>query len=161
MAYAELIDDLSAGATVVTANDRLARALKQAVADHNIAKGIKVWETPKALTLPALLDQQLDNLCASGDPSARRCLESHEAEALWEKIIEGSPHGGARGTALLQVRALAKLAHEARGIALRHHLRDYKVAAEALDQREFKRWHEVYAKRLEELHATDSASCRL
>lgn len=150
----QIVDELNAGATVVTANDRLARALKAAVADHNIAKGLKVWETPKALTLPALLDQQLDNLCASGDPAARRCLESHEAEALWERIIESS----ARGTALLQVRALAKLAHEARGIALRHRLGDYKVSPEALDQREFKRWHEVYAKRLEELHAVDSAS---
>ena len=150
----QIVDELIAGATVVTANDRLARTLKQAVADHNIAKGLKVWETPKALTLPALLDQQLDNLCASGDPAARRCLESHEAEALWERIIESS----ARGTALLQVRALAELAHEARGIALRHQLGDYKVAPEALDQREFKRWHEVYAKRLEELHATDSAA---
>jgi ATP-dependent helicase/nuclease subunit B len=158
MSYAELIAELTAGATVVTANDRLSRALQQAVADHNLAQGLKVWATPKALTLGALLDQQLEALCASGDPAARRCLERHEAEALWERIIDTS----ARGTALLQLRALAKLAFEARGIALRHRLGDYTTGESgqsgAIDAREFKRWHEVYRKRLEELHATDAAA---
>ena len=158
MDQGQLVEALDAGATVITANGRLARALKQAVAAHNLAQRLEVWETPKALTLPALLDQQLDDLCASGDPAARRCLESHEAEALWERVIDSSP----RGTVLLQVRALAKLAVEARGIVLRHQLRAYQVApgsdGGALDQREFKRWHEVYGKRLEELHATDSAA---
>jgi probable DNA repair protein len=155
---AQLIAELVAGATVVTANDRLARALKQAVAGHWRAQGTTVWETPRALTLGALLDQHHEALCAAGDPAAVRVLSSHEAEALWERVIESAP----RGSALLQVRALAKLADEARGIVLRHRLQGYAVAegatGGALDHREFKRWHEVYAKRLEELSATDQAA---
>jgi len=160
--WPQLIDELNAGATVVTANDRLARALAQAVAEHNVARGLTVWETPKALTLAALLDQQSEALAASGDPSARRCIEPHEADALWERIIEDSIARVLREQRLLQLRALARSANEARGIVLRHRFAPgplaYPVGENALDAREFRRWHEVYAKRLDELNATDAAA---
>lgn len=166
MERSELIAELIAGATVVTANDRLARALHQAVADHWIAQGKTVWETPKALTLSALLDQHHEALCASGDAAAVRVLESHEAEALWEKVIEGSIARVLRNEPLLQVRALAKLANDARGIVLRHRLGFGTAATPSrtpsgelgLDAREFALWHEVYTKRLAELHGTDAAA---
>lgn len=109
----KLVAALERGACIITANERLARGLRLAAADYHQCQGRAVWTRPAILTWPAWQQQCLDQLLEqslSGDAEPPPAiLRSHQAEAVWESIIERS----AAGQGLLQTGATAVSAAEA------------------------------------------------
>lgn len=109
----EIISALQRGAQIITANERLARDLRLAVADKHQHQGTTVWVRPPILSWPAWQQQCLDELLERAllgeieTPPAD--LKSHQVEAVWESIIERS----AAGRGLLQTGATALAAVEA------------------------------------------------
>jgi ATP-dependent helicase/nuclease subunit B len=108
-----LLAALDGGAAIVTANDRLARALRLIVADARQQSGIAVWTRPPIFSWSAWLQQCLDELldrALAGDIEPPPVvLSPYQVEAVWESIIGQSDAG--RG--LLQLTSTAVTAAEA------------------------------------------------
>lgn len=98
-----------AGATVLTANQRLSRTLRALYDDARAACGDRVWPALDALPLSAWLRSRWMEAVACGAIEPCLLLASHQAEAVWRRIIQDSPEGGQ----LLDLRAAARLAFEA------------------------------------------------
>lgn len=103
---ADLFAALSRGATVVTANARLARALRQAFGLRQMAEGRSAWETPSLSPWPALVESLRRQHAAPGTPPLLTPLQE---QTLWESIVEASPDSAG----LLQPHAAARLAAQA------------------------------------------------
>jgi probable DNA repair protein len=106
--FAGTLDALSSGATVVTANNRLARHLAGRYADARLALGQSVWETPDVLPLGAWLNRCHKQLSEAGH-SDRRLLTPHQNLLAWERQVREST----AGADLLRPDAAAALAAEA------------------------------------------------
>jgi ATP-dependent helicase/nuclease subunit B len=102
-----------AGATIVTANRRLARRLQRLWAERARRAGETVWDTPDILPWGAWLQRCWETLLlqAVGTDAAMPAmlLGDAQAQALWEQIIADS----AAGRGLLRVAATAREAREA------------------------------------------------
>jgi ATP-dependent helicase/nuclease subunit B len=110
---AALLTALDRGAIIITVNDRLARALRLTVAEQRQRSGMQVWAQPAILSWTAWLQKCLDDVMeqalSGGSEPPPVFLNTHQAEAVWESIIERS--GAGRG--LLQIGAAARAAAEA------------------------------------------------
>ncbi|MGH8337381.1 MAG: PD-(D/E)XK nuclease family protein, partial [Gammaproteobacteria bacterium] len=108
----EILAALEAGASVVTASDRLARAVRLAHADAARARGARVWERPEVLSWRGFLislftrheDAQLTK--AADTP---RLLGASQTGALWETVVRAADDTGT----LLQPTATAAAAQDA------------------------------------------------
>lgn len=131
---------------VVTANERLARALALDHARRMREAGRKVWERPPIFSWRRWLDRLFNNWQAesSGQGGSVRLLGAAQAEVLWESVIRESP----AGSDLLQLAATAAAASEAWRL-----LHTWRVPLEELrrdeheDVRAFASWAAAYAKR--------------
>ena len=101
----DLFAALQRGATLATANARLARSLRQEFNAAQLAAGAVAWPTPSILPWPAII-QELWARQAGGEAPV---LASVQEQALWESIVEASPESGS----LIQPQAAARLAGEA------------------------------------------------
>ena len=99
---------LARGATLVTANNRLARHLGGHYADLRTRGGQTAWETPDILPYGAWLERSF-RLATEDDPAAPGMIGPQQARVLWEAEVNASPAG--RG--LLRPEAAARLAMEA------------------------------------------------
>ena len=86
--YVSLFDSLAAGATVVTANNRLARTLVHAYDQRQIAAGLGAWASPNILSWSAW-QQKLFALSRlrGGSASGYRLLDDQQAILLWQQQI--------------------------------------------------------------------------
>lgn len=101
-----LCQALARGATVVTANQRLARYLRSAYDDEQQRAGRRVW--PSAQVLP--WGAWLSRLWTEHTPQAGQVvLSAAQEQVIWERCIRTSAHG----EGLLNVEAAARLAREA------------------------------------------------
>ena len=101
----DLFRALELGATLATANARLARSVRQEFNARQLAAGLAAWPTPSILPWQAFI-QQLWSRHAGGEPPV---LTPIQEQALWESIVEASPESAS----LIQPQAAARLAADA------------------------------------------------
>lgn len=148
-----LMEALAQGATVVTASERLARAVQLAFADAQTQAGLRVWETPRVLAWPAFLSEQFaiyqDTKFGSGVAGAARLpqlMSNTQAEALWEQTVRASE----AADGLLQPAAAAQAAHNAWSLAQAYRVGLQEVAASGvLDAQQFAAWANAFQTRCE------------
>lgn len=104
---AELRAALLGGATLVTANARLARSLEQQFDAAQLADGRAAWPSPSILTWSAFVASLAAS--APGSMADPPVLTAAQEQAIWESIIDAS----AQAPSLLQPHAAARLAGEA------------------------------------------------
>jgi len=154
--HADLFPRLSepgSDVVVVTPNRRLARSLGHAFDAWQVARGLRVWETPRILPLPAFTASLYD--LAQHDPAlagVRAPLAPAQEQVLWESVIE------AGGPALAAPGAAAQLAADAWSLAHQWRIAE-RLGHFALtqDTRVFAAWAADYARRVESIGATDQA----
>ncbi|MGH8279223.1 MAG: PD-(D/E)XK nuclease family protein [Gammaproteobacteria bacterium] len=102
---------LASGATVVTASERLARALQWAYAETEQSAGHQAWQRPEVLPWQPFLLQLWTRLGTGGatNADARHVLSTVQVAAVWEEVVQGSGWAGG----LLQPRAAAAAAQDA------------------------------------------------
>ncbi len=103
-------DALTRGATVVTANNRLARYLHR---DFNLARaagGLTAWATPDILPWNAWLDRLWrESLLAGGVAGSNALLNEQQSRFTWERVIREQT----RGDPFLSRQSVARLAQRA------------------------------------------------
>ncbi|HET7674493.1 MAG TPA: PD-(D/E)XK nuclease family protein, partial [Gammaproteobacteria bacterium] len=113
MSLKHLAEALTEGATVVTVNDRLARRLRELVAEKHRGAGDTAWETPPVLPFGAWLNRLYAarrDAFFTGAPTCKvQLLTPAQSEAVWARLIRDSAAGGD----LLQPWAAAETAAEA------------------------------------------------
>ncbi|HKV98073.1 MAG TPA: PD-(D/E)XK nuclease family protein [Gammaproteobacteria bacterium] len=138
---------LAGGATVVTAGERLTRAVQWAYAEARQAAGRWAWERPNVLSWPAFLAQlgsahEGEGMQGAGAPP--RLLSAIQAETLWTSVVRAS--GAASG--LLQPRAAAQAAQEAWALCHAYRLDPAGFAKSgSADAEQFSAWARVYLER--------------
>jgi probable DNA repair protein len=106
--FAELIERLARGATVVTPNLRLSAAVRRAFDWRARERGQLTWAAADVLPWNAWLERGFRDACLRGQ--GKRLLMSHwQARALWRRVIAEAPEA----LGLLQVDTTADLALEA------------------------------------------------
>ncbi len=138
---ADLFEALAGGATLLTANQRLARTQRALYNARRQAHGHAAWPSPDILPLSAWLQRCWETL--AGDPLAvpaarsAMLLNPSQERAAWEAIVQASPER----EELLQVGATAQSALEAWTLAREWRLPlDAADAAVNDDARVFLRW---------------------
>jgi ATP-dependent helicase/nuclease subunit B len=85
---AEIIAALNSGATVVTANKRLAAVSRQVFEKDNIDKGLEVWPTAKILPWTVWLQNTWEEAVISGVlPAPKLLLTQQQEQYIWKDII--------------------------------------------------------------------------
>jgi probable DNA repair protein len=114
--YAELIERLAAGATVVTPTRRLAAAVRRACDAAQRDRGNAAWASADVLPWAAWLQRAWQAAqFASGEPLPL-LLSAEQELALWEAVIADSPQAGG----LIHPAAAAQTASEAWHLMCRH-----------------------------------------
>jgi len=135
-----------AGETVVTVNNRLARALAAAHASAMLESGARGWEAPRVLPFEAFVAAEWNAAREVRLPPPPRLLGAAQVRALWQDCLQ------APGVAeLLSPAAAAAAAAAARELLLRH--RAELGAAECRghpDAHAFLAWHARFRERLRE-----------
>jgi probable DNA repair protein len=136
------------GATVVTPNRRLARALKREFDEAQVDAGRAVWPSADVLPWDAFVLRSLQEAGCDG-----QVLTPLQDLALWRELIAQSALGQ-----LLLSDAAARLAQQAwhvlHAYQLAHRLRELGATE---DQRVFRDWAGAYAQRLRALDAVAPA----
>ena len=83
--YPWLREALASGAEVVTANRRLARALRQAFDEQQLARGLRSWHTPRIIPWSAWPGSLLERCDASGSVPCR--IHPLAAALVWERLL--------------------------------------------------------------------------
>jgi ATP-dependent helicase/nuclease subunit B len=83
--YPWLREALASGAEVVTANKRLARALRQAFDEQQLARGLRTWHTPRIIPWSAWPGSLLERCDASGSVPLR--IHPLAAALVWERLL--------------------------------------------------------------------------
>lgn len=145
---------LQAGATLVTANQRLARHLAAEYGAAQRALGAVVWETPDILPWTQWLErfwQDSFGLLASDNPQP--LLSNFQELTLWENVIRE-----AEREPLLQIPAAARAARDAWQL-----LHAYRIPLSQAgesgneDATAFAGWARAYRRRCDAAHYLDSA----
>lgn len=99
---------LAGGATLVSANNRLARHLSAKYAESRAIEGVTAWETPDILPLGAWLNRSFERLREDNQVTGL-LLDPHQQRLIWERQVQHSPVADG----LLRPDAAAGLAAEA------------------------------------------------
>ena len=83
--YDWLPEALQGRGTVITANRRLARALRQEFAAQQLASGVAAWETPGIYAWPDWLQRMLQD--ASGQEQLPTRINHHHSTLLWDRCL--------------------------------------------------------------------------
>ncbi|MCA1804194.1 MAG: hypothetical protein LC646_02290, partial [Xanthomonadaceae bacterium] len=133
-----LLDELGQGVTLVTANARLATALRQAHDRQSLVRGEVVWLSPDLLPWSRWLQRcREEQLLAPHAPPPSLLLSDAQELLLWERVVQASA-----GNVLLQVPATARRAREAAERLLAWRLDEARLAAAAHneDSQAFRSW---------------------
>jgi len=95
--------------TVITPNQRLALALQQEFAEHQLAQGRALWESADILSWSGFVERAGKDARYSDADALPLLLSTAQSQALWENLLRSSP----TGEALLAVADAARMAHEA------------------------------------------------
>ena len=107
--HTEIIEALNRGATLVTANKRLAGVTRQIFEKANIDKGLEVWPTPKILPWSVWLQDLWEEAVVSGALVEQALLLTPQQELyIWKEKIAGS-----EGSPLLDINGTARQAQQA------------------------------------------------
>ena len=93
-------DSLDKDTLVITAGQRLSRALVDANTRRQCARGVQVWERPQILPWRAWLQARWEASLDTTDGAHHLLLAPAQEHTLWERVIAESEHA----TALLQDR---------------------------------------------------------
>jgi len=138
--YGALLTELESGATVVTANNRLARTLRHAYDQQAIVNGLQAWATPQILSWSQWMRRLWDeSRLGGGVASDLRLLEDSATILLWQDAIRSADPNAV-------VLPLTQLARGARSAWAQLH--DWQVldaeewtdAGLSPDQRAFLQW---------------------
>jgi hypothetical protein len=149
---ASLIQAAEQGATLITPNRRLARAIKREFDAEQIKRGRSAWPAADILPYSAFLERSWSELARF--ERGATLLSAEQEIALWERMIAGSP----QGEILLNPAAAARQAHDA--WAIRHAFRiDFSRYAAMLDEdgAAFRSWAKRYGKTCAEKNWLDGA----
>ena len=149
---ASLIQTAEQGATLITPNRRLKRAIKRGFDAAQIKRGLSVWPAADILHYSAFLERAWSELARF--ERGATLLSAEQETALWERVIADSP----QGESLLNPAATARQARAAWSI--RHAFRiDPSRYAAILDEdgAAFHRWAKRYGKICTEKNWLDSA----
>ena len=83
--YEWLSDALQGPATVITANRRLARVLKDEYAQRQIKAGRRAWPSPAVYSWKDWLEERL--LAATEQSRLPTRINSHQSQVLWERCL--------------------------------------------------------------------------
>ncbi|MGH8743814.1 MAG: hypothetical protein ACREUY_05990, partial [Burkholderiales bacterium] len=147
-----LIQALEQGASLITSNRRLARAIKREFDAAQLQRGRSVWPTADILHYSAFLERSWSEQARI--TRGATLLSAEQELALWERVIADSP----QGETLLNPSAAARLARKAWSI--RHAFRiDFARYASTLDDdgAAFRGWAQRYGKICTEKNWLDSA----
>ncbi|MCZ6473510.1 MAG: hypothetical protein O6934_08740, partial [SAR324 cluster bacterium] len=90
---ADLCEQLAAGATLLTANRRLFRYMRERFDAHQAQSGLEVWPSADILSLPAWLGRCWELGLQRIDPDSTlpgagaRLLSDAQETVLWEQIV--------------------------------------------------------------------------
>lgn len=137
-----VLSALHRGQTILTANQRAARALRLAYNQHLHAEGVQHWSPPSLFALETWLSSLWHQLLLNGHQS-RILLNRTQEHTLWRSIIAADPEvSGLRSTD-----ALAEMAARAWHLTCLHNaqprLREFGVST---DTRAFQRWAQAFAR---------------
>jgi probable DNA repair protein len=81
-----LPEAVAGGAEIVTVNKRLARELRRAFDEEQLARGLWSWDTPRILPWTAWLNAVLDRCDAASCIPLR--IPPHAAALIWERLLQ-------------------------------------------------------------------------
>jgi probable DNA repair protein len=143
-----------AGATVVTPNRRLARALKREFDTAQIQAGRTAWESADILPFSALVVRLHDEALYAATDTLPLLLTPTQEQQLWESVIAASEWGDA----LLATPQTAAQCREAWQLAQAWRIADALHTWEGNeDTRAFALWTRAYRQRCERADSTDAA----
>src|SRR5207237_10759169 len=154
-----LLAALAAGSTVVTPNNRLARALVAAYDRQERANGRRAWRAARAMPWSAWLEQLWSDVVAyDALPSLTRLVRGPQARWLWREIVarDSGALADVRGAAALAADAWALLKAWGSGGESWRGWRNDPLAGD--DCAVFAGWAERFNAALGEMRAVDSAS---
>lgn len=135
---------------VLTANNRLARSLRERYDQSQTVGGSTAWLSPSILPLSAWYTNQYDRLFG-----AEKILSESQSLFLWEEVVRLDMERS--GITLLQVASTARRAREAN--QLLHQFRAvFDFDPETEEQKAWLRWNSDYQKRVAENGWVDSSS---
>ena len=156
------------GTTVLTVNNRLARALAAAHARAMQAAGRNVWETPAVLPFSAFVARQWERISEALEPGRDsvqqddihdtrglpRLLGNAQCQVLWQRAVRDND-----AASLLSVSAAATSAAAARELLLRHAATlSAAQCHDDVDAQAFRRWHAAFESLLASGHWIDLAA---
>ncbi|MBT8102239.1 MAG: hypothetical protein KJO95_04670, partial [Gammaproteobacteria bacterium] len=104
--YYWLSDALQGPSTVITANRRLARVLREEYAQQQLRAGKSAWQSPAIHAWQDWLDTQL--LGAADQASLPTRINAHQSQLLWERCLRKEVGDSATG-----LTGLVRLARDA------------------------------------------------
>jgi probable DNA repair protein len=145
-----------AGATVLTGNQRSARAI-QAAAEERLRGTRSSWLTPVVLPLEAFVARLYEQALITGEAVATPLQRAQEIQ-LWQQIIEHSPSG----RELLLPESAAVLASQSFRIAMEYRIAlDSAQMSASSESRAFAGWAAEFRSQLEARRWTCSALLKL
>lgn len=150
--YEWLTDALHGPSTVVTANRRLARVLREKFADQQLSDGQVAWTSPAVHSWKDWLDKQL--LGASDPATLPTRINEHQSQLLWERCLQKEI-----GVSVAGLASLVRLSRDTwqRLADWRVGIREIARAAASSDQRLFAAAAGRYLGILEREHWVDDA----
>ena len=139
-----IADALARGFTVLTANQRSARAIRELFGQAQSAAGLTRWTPPPVFAIDTWLAVQWHQRLVSGD-EVRNLLNTAQEHVLWRHIISSDPAMSGRRSA----NSLADMAARAWFLLCmygdRENLGNFPFSA---DTRAFERWSKTFADHL-------------
>lgn len=151
----EVLEEVAAGALVVTANNRLARELRSRYERRQEELGAEVWERPQILPWSTWLRDSYELLLESG-VTDRRLLTTHQSRLLWEQVIRDDEGQGIE--TLLKPGSIARSAEQAWLLMREWHLERNRIAEWANPETgEFLNWADRYLRQCLDQNWIDDA----
>jgi len=155
-AYKSIFKALSAGATLITVNRRLARTLHDEYANYQQAGGAQVWKRPDISTLDTWLKCRLADVGQEG-----QFLNGAQADCLWQQVVRADLEN--HHLELMQIQATTRLVSQAHQLVVNAQCLDdssrYRMTALcSAEHQAFLRWQSAYLSRCGQHNWIDGAS---
>ncbi len=148
----------AAGTTLLTVNQRLARALRAVSDARQVSAGCTVWERADILPHDAWLGRVWRSYTLRAEKAPPVWLSAWQERALWEEVLRRSA-ASQQGAPLLHVEAAARRAQEARALLKAYRCEGaFENEPLAEDALVFRRWLDEVIRRCADAKWTDGAS---
>lgn len=154
--YQSIFEAVTAGATLITVNRRLARTLLNDYALYQKQRGLNIWQRPEIHPLDTWLKLRLTEVGQDGS-----LLSASQSDCLWQQVV----HADLRQQQLdlMQIQATTRLVSQAHRLVVDGQCLNsadhYGVAALlSAEHHAFLRWRSTYLSRCQQAGWIDSAS---